>query len=916
MSLIDMSIAGGCVILAAALIRMLGMNRLPRRAFLALWLIAGLRLILPISIPFRLSIYSLLASRAPATAAPAAPAIPAVTAAPGTAVPGMAVTPILPAAAPQVNVTLAVPETAATVTVSLWPIVWAVGMAVCAALFALGYARWRRTFRASLPVESQCVSRWLDENRLLRPVEVRQSDRIGAPLTYGLMRPVILLPGHMDLDDEQTLSLVLAHEYAHIRRLDAFWKLALAGVLCLHWFNPAVWVMYVLAGRDMELACDETVIRRCGPDGRKAYANALLTMEETRGGFMALGNSFSKNAIEERIVSIMKIRPKSMLSILLAAVLVLGTAAVFATSASAAETPEPATRSIRKTTEMSPEDAAMTELALRRLEDRYPSVAQWLRENYTTTVWWTWEGYQAMMEQQLADLESLLGHIVGSTSTTAQVVVTRQMIDEERALHEDTLQDIRDGWMISKSVGGDENSYVAINPDDIVSGTGDRVLACTITLKDNTSWSTGPYNTVGDLLTVLIPFCNKQVHEGNLSAEDARQIIAPYMVDVVVATATTDEGKTAYSWDGLHFYGMTEEEAELLFPTPEVEWWTYEEYAAWLEEEKLALQDCLGSRAWTNTDGWFTWTQEKIDQTVAMYEQTLENIKNGALVSKTVDGSADVVLASGGPMFGTVFSVADDDTITGGAPEEFVVASVEDERFLAGIFADREKQWEDTLEPYMSFGVSYEYDAATDDFKMYWGDVEVRGIMDEEAGMWITEHAGIGSYGEEAVELYAVYEDGELAGLRQATDQEQEAWTRIRRSVSAGQAADDANISFMTANVADIILSDDDARLFHASSAGTDSFAHLAPGHGVAYAAKHIGSTNTVTISITTTRECELIVGLRSTATGQFTGKVLACGGEGPVTVILSPDVSGKYELYIQNPGPTSVEYSLSYIIT
>ena len=78
------------------------------------------------------------------------------------------------------------------------------------------------------------------------------------------------------------MAYVLEHELVHIRRLDALWKPLLALTACVHWFNPLAWAMYVLANRDMELRCDEAVIRRFGADSRSAYALALLSMEENR----------------------------------------------------------------------------------------------------------------------------------------------------------------------------------------------------------------------------------------------------------------------------------------------------------------------------------------------------------------------------------------------------------------------------------------------------------------------------------------------------------------------------------------------------------------------------------------------------------------------------------------------------------
>ena len=102
------------------------------------------------------------------------------------------------------------------------------------------------------------------------------------------------------------------------------------------------------------------------------------------------------------------------------------------------------------------------------------------------------------------------------------------------------------------------------------------------------------------------------------------------------------DGKTYYSFDGgKTFEPLTDEEFEQRFPTPNVEWWTYDEYKTWLEKEKVLLPDMIGETGWTSSQGEFVWTQEKVDETIKMYEDILEEIKSGVLYSKSVDGNED-----------------------------------------------------------------------------------------------------------------------------------------------------------------------------------------------------------------------------------------------------------------------------------
>lgn len=317
MSLFQMSFAGAVIILAVIVIRALAVNLLPKKTFLALWGIAVVRLLLPFSIPSAFSVYSLIGSHIPAANPTKGPqavgALPVEIAGQITAVPEN----ISNAASP----------------VSVWVIVWAVGVLVCALFFTIAYHKCRQEFQMSLPVGNGFIQNWLSTHRLKRSISIRQSSRFSTPLTYGVFHPVILMPTSTEWENTTTLQYILAHEYIHIWRFDGITKLVLIVVLCVHWFNPLVWAMYILANRDIELSCDEAVVRLFGESTKAAYARTLISMEETRSGFAPLCSNFSKNAIEERITAIMKYKKTSIFSFVLALSLFFGATTAFATSA-------------------------------------------------------------------------------------------------------------------------------------------------------------------------------------------------------------------------------------------------------------------------------------------------------------------------------------------------------------------------------------------------------------------------------------------------------------------------------------------------------------------------------------------------------------------------------------------------------
>ncbi len=336
MSLLEMSFAGGLVILAVVVLRALTMQRLPRATFTVLWAVAVLRLLVPVTVPSAVSVYGLLRTETAAPAVTEAPAAPA----PVSAVPATG------SAAPAAGDTAPAAERTAPAArdrdVPWGTLLWAAGALGQGAYFALGYVTAFRRFREAVTVEDGFVRRWQDRHPMRRRVSVRLSGRVDAPMTYGLLRPVVLLPARTDWHDQTRLGLILGHEYAHIRRLDGLKKLILTAAVCLHWFNPLVWVMLVLANRDMEMACDEQVVRGMDGEGRADYARALIDMAEARSGLTPLVSHFSKSAMEERVTAIMKGKRITALAVVMSILLTLGVTAVFATGPAAPDSGSPA----------------------------------------------------------------------------------------------------------------------------------------------------------------------------------------------------------------------------------------------------------------------------------------------------------------------------------------------------------------------------------------------------------------------------------------------------------------------------------------------------------------------------------------------------------------------------------------------
>ena len=303
-----------CVI---ALLRCALLQKMPKRTFLLLWKIALFRLLIPLSIPAPSSIYNLL-QHAQETVPQAQPAQ-------------------LPATILHLTET----QTAAPVlTRSLSPLLllWAAGACISAGYFLHVHFRFKKLCADSLPLDTPFIRQWQQTHPLRRKVRIRQSDRISTPLTYGAFRPTILLPKATPGSPEQ-LTFILLHEYTHIRRFDILLKILLTAARCIYWFNPAVHLMACLAGRDIELTCDEAVLQACGRQSRSAYALTLLEQEEARIASPSC-TCFSQNTAKERITVIMKMKKMTVVTSVLAIALITGTVTVFATSRSASDTPQ------------------------------------------------------------------------------------------------------------------------------------------------------------------------------------------------------------------------------------------------------------------------------------------------------------------------------------------------------------------------------------------------------------------------------------------------------------------------------------------------------------------------------------------------------------------------------------------------
>ena len=169
------------------------------------------------------------------------------------------------------------------------PLVWTFGVLVMLVYAAVSYLRLRRRVRATVPLEDR----------------VLLCDEINTPFLLGVLRPRIYLPSRLDGPER---AHVLAHERAHLARRDHWWKPLGFLLLSVHWFNPVLWLAYVLLCRDIELACDERVIRDLDRDGVAGYSRALLDCSVSRRRIAACPLAFGEVGVKQRVKNILNYR--------------------------------------------------------------------------------------------------------------------------------------------------------------------------------------------------------------------------------------------------------------------------------------------------------------------------------------------------------------------------------------------------------------------------------------------------------------------------------------------------------------------------------------------------------------------------------------------------------------------------------
>lgn len=290
--LVSISILANWLILAVILLRAL-LKKAPRRISCILWAVVAVRLVVPVSIESPVSLIpetTAVIQEAVDTSLIHPEAVPSDTAPSPTQEEGG--NPIVSGSSP----------------VSVIPLVWACGVFLMLCHLMLSYLRMRRLVGEAVPDKENI---WI-------------CDAVTTPFILGLLRPKIYLPSGLS---EANREYVIAHERSHLRCGDHWWKPAAFLLLAVFWFDPLMWIAYLLVCRDIEFACDERVVRRYGLREKKAYSEALLECSSSRKQVLACPVAFGETAVVQRVRNVLNYR-KPRFWILLVSVIIIAVTAV------------------------------------------------------------------------------------------------------------------------------------------------------------------------------------------------------------------------------------------------------------------------------------------------------------------------------------------------------------------------------------------------------------------------------------------------------------------------------------------------------------------------------------------------------------------------------------------------------------
>ncbi len=309
MNVLALNISAAVMIAITLLVRRIFKNRIPHGVFCLMWVVIAIRLFIPTDITSKYSFWNLLIRMEFAAADRA----------------GIKYM-------PEYNPISDIIQNAPGPSSPAYKILWAAVALALGLYFLYQYISLVRMTKNAYDADDISLLRLLGEKAPRRGIRIKVLPSLASPAALGIIRPTIFFPEGFDFDNTELVKCVLLHEAGHIKYFHTLIKIISSIMVCLYWYNPLVWVMYVYLDRDMEISADRYVIKNIGAEKRALYANALINSAESINKHRIFYFHFKSTKLKERIEAVMRYKKLSIGALIVTFIVPSTLFTVFATT--------------------------------------------------------------------------------------------------------------------------------------------------------------------------------------------------------------------------------------------------------------------------------------------------------------------------------------------------------------------------------------------------------------------------------------------------------------------------------------------------------------------------------------------------------------------------------------------------------
>ena len=309
MNILALNVSAAVMIAVTLLVRRIFKNRIPHGVFCLMWVVIAIRLFIPTDITSKYSFWNLLIRMEFAAA-------------------DLAGIKYMPEYNPISDIIQNTPGPSSPAYKILWTsVALALGL-----YFLYQYISLVRMTKNAYDADDISLLQLFGEKAPRRGIRIKILPSLASPAALGIIRPTIFFPEGFDFDNTELVKCVLLHEAGHIKYFHTLIKIISSIMVCLYWYNPFVWVMYIYLDRDMEISADRYVIKNIGGENRTIYANALIKAAEDMTRRKVFCFHFKSSQLRERIEAVIKYKKISVGALIITFIVPIALFTVFATT--------------------------------------------------------------------------------------------------------------------------------------------------------------------------------------------------------------------------------------------------------------------------------------------------------------------------------------------------------------------------------------------------------------------------------------------------------------------------------------------------------------------------------------------------------------------------------------------------------